>query len=182
MLRYNVAELLRSPIGTTRSYEIADEMCTADELKVVGLHGELTFIRLQENLLLQGWLEGEVTLECSRCLEPYVQPLRMEIEIEFRPSVAVLTGEVLSPPEDDSVYMIDGQHVVDLAEAVREQVLLNLPMRALCSPDCAGLCPICGKNLNQGPCEGHAEELDERLAVLAALLASSEDEEEETAD
>jgi uncharacterized protein len=101
----------------------------------------------------------------------------MEIEIEFQPSVAILTGEPLSPPEDDSVYMIDGHHVVDLDEAVREQVLLNLPMRALCSTDCAGLCPICGKNLNEGPCEGHGEELDERLAVLAALLGPNQDEE-----
>jgi uncharacterized protein len=182
MIRYNVATLLRSSIGTTRSYEIAEEKFVADEVRVTGLHGKVTFTRLRDNLLLQGWLEGEATLECGRCLEPYVQPLHMELEVEFQPSVAISTGEPLPPPEDDSVYMIDGHHVADLDEAVREQVLLSLPMRPLCKPDCAGLCPVCGKNLNEGPCEGHGKEVDERLAVLATLLAAGQDEEQQTED
>lgn len=172
MMRYNVATLLHSPVGTTRSYEIAEEKFLTDELLVTGLRGKVTFIRLRENLLLQGWLEGQVSLECGRCLEAYLQPLRMEVEIEFQPSTANLTGEPLPPPEDTSIYMIDGYHVVDLTEAVREQVLLNLPMRPLCKLDCAGLCPVCGRNLNEGPCEGHGEQVDERLAILAALLGT----------
>jgi uncharacterized protein len=90
--------------------------------------------------------------------------------------VAILTGEPLPPPEDDAVYMIDGHHEIDLAEAVREHVLLNLPLRPLCRPDCAGLCPVCGKNLNQGPCGGHDEQADERLAVLATLLPAGQEE------
>lgn len=177
MIRYNVATLLRSPVGSTRSYEIAEERFSADEVQVAALHGKVTFTRLGDNLLLQGSLDGEAALECGRCLEPYVQPLHMEVEVEFQPSVAIATGEPLPPPEDDSVYMIDGHHVVDLDEAVREQVLLNLPMRPLCKPDCAGLCPICGKNLNEGPCGGHGEEVDERLAVLATFLVDGQDEE-----
>ena len=177
MMRFNVATLLQSPIGTTRSYDIAEDEFVSDELKVTGLHGQVTFTRLRENLLLQGRLEGIATLECGRCLEPYVQPLHMDVELEFQPSVAILTGEPLPPPEDDSVYMIDGHHIVDLDDAVREQVLLSLPMRPLCKPDCAGLCAVCGKNLNEGPCGGHGEQVDERLAVLAALLAPEEKEE-----
>lgn len=172
MIRYNMATLLRSPVGTTRSFQIAEESFSAEDVQVANLRGQITFTRLRENLLLQGWLEGAATLECGRCLEPYVQPVHMEVEVEFQPSVAILTGEPLPPPEDDSVYMIDGHHDADLEEMVREQVLLNLPMRPLCKPDCAGLCPICGQNLNEGPCEGHGEQVDERLAVLAALLAA----------
>jgi uncharacterized protein len=182
MIRYNVATLLRSPVGTTRSYEIAEESFAAEDVQIAALHGKVTFVRLRENLLLQGWLEGQATLECGRCLESYVQPIRMEIEVEFQPSVAILTGEPLPPPEDNSIYMIDGHHVVDLDEAVREQVLLNLPMRPLCKPDCAGLCPVCGKNLNEGSCGGHGEQVDERLAVLAALLTAGQDNEQETTD
>ncbi len=170
MMRYNVATLLRSPVGTTRAYEIAEEEFQADDLLVRSLRGKVLLTRLRENVLLQGALDGTVTLECGRCLEPYEQPLHMEMEVVFQPSVAILTGEPLPPPEDDSVYMIDGHHIVDLDEAVREQVLLNLPIRPLCRPDCAGLCPICGQNLNLGPCPGHGEQTDERLAVLAALL------------
>ena len=175
MIRYNVATLLRSPVGTTRSYEIAEANFVADDLQVTGLHGQVTFTRLRENLLLQGRVKGQVKLECGRCLEPCEQPLDMEVEVEFQPSVAILTGEPMPPPEDDAVYMIDGHHDVDLDEVVREQVLLNLPMRPLCQSDCAGLCSLCGKNLNEGPCEGHHQEVDERVAVLSALLATGDE-------
>jgi len=174
MLRYNVAQLLRSPVGATRRFEVEEEVFQADEYEVHFLHGEFTLTRLRENILLQGWLEGEVELECARCLEMYVQPLHMEMELQFQPSVAILTGEILPPPEDDSIYMLDGHHILDLQEAVREQVLLNLPMRPLCRPECAGLCPVCGKNLNEGSCGGHADQGDERLAVLARLLFPDE--------
>ena len=170
MMRYNVATLLQSPVGTTRTYEIAEDEFRADDLLVTELRGKVLLTRLRENVLLQGSLDAVATLECGRCLEPYQQPLHMDAELVFQPSVAILTGEPLPPPEDDSVYMIDGHHVVDLEEAVREQVLLSLPLRPLCRPDCAGLCPICGQNLNNGPCSGHDQELDERLAVLASLL------------
>ncbi len=174
MLRYNMAQVLRSPIGTTRMLEIEEEVFWADELEVHHLHGRLLLTRLREDLLLQGWLEGEVILECGRCLEPYTQLLHMDVEIEFQPSISILTGELLPPPEDDSIYLLDGHHILDLTEPIREQVLLNLPMRPLCREDCAGLCPICGKNLNEGPCEGHPEEVDERLAGLSSLLFPDE--------
>ena len=177
MLRYNVAQLLSASVGTTRTYEVAEESVQADDLEVRNLHGRVLLTKLQENILLQGHLDGEALLECGRCLESYVQPLHMELELEFQPSVAVLTGEPLPPPEDDSIYLIDGHHMLDLEEPVREQVLLNLPMRPLCKPDCAGLCVVCGKNLNEGPCGGHGEQVDERLAVLAELLAPEKKEE-----
>ncbi len=176
MLRYNVAQLLRAPIGTTRAYDIEEEEpFQVDDLEVKGLHGKILLTRLREDILLQGWLEGTAELQCGRCLESYVQPLHMDLELEFQPSVAILTGEPLPLPEDDAVYVIDEHHTLDLTEAVREQVLLNLPMRPLCRADCAGLCPVCGKNLNEGPCAGHGEEVDERLAVLASLLSNKEE-------
>lgn len=170
MLKFNVAQLLLAPVGTTRSYDIEEETFQADELEVRGLHGHILLTRLREDILLQGTLDAEVTLECSRCLEPYVQPLHMELELEFQPSVAVATGEPLPLPEDDTIFVIDSRHILDLTDAIREQVILNLPMRPLCREECLGLCPICGQNLNEGPCPGHSEEVDDRLAVLGRLL------------
>jgi uncharacterized protein len=170
MLKFNVAQLLLAPVGTTRSYDIEEEVFQADELEVRGLHGHILLTRLREDILLQGVLDAEVTLECSRCLEPYLQPLHMDLELEFQPSVSVVTGEFLPPPEDDTVFVIDGHHILDLTEAIREQVILNLPMRPLCREDCLGLCPVCGQNLNEGPCPGHTEPVDDRLAILGLLL------------
>jgi len=170
MLKHNVAQLLLSPVGTTRELEIEEKVFRADKLEARNLHGRVVLTRLREDILLQGRVEGDVVLECSRCLEAYAQHLQMEMELQFQPSVAILTGEALPLPENDNVYLIDSHHILDLTEPIREQVILSLPMRPLCRPDCAGLCPTCGKNLNEGPCGGHTEEVDERLAVLAALL------------
>lgn len=171
MFQFNVAQLLRSPIGSTRSYEIEEQSFQADEFEVKDLRGTVRLTRLRGELLLQGRLEGTVSLECSRCLERYVQPLHMDLELEYQPSVALVEGEELSLTEQDGVYTIDEHHTLDLAEAVREHIILNLPMQPLCRSDCAGICPICGGNRNEGACPGHEEEMDERLAVLARLLS-----------
>jgi uncharacterized protein len=174
MLQHNVAQLLRSPIGTTRSYEIEEGSFQADELEVTNLHGTVRLTRLRGELLLQGSLEGEVIVECSRCLEPYVQSLRMDLELEYQPSVALAAGDDHALTEDDGVYSIDEHHTLDLVEAIREHVILSLPMQPLCRPDCAGICPICGGNRNQGACPGHPDEVDERMAVLARLLSEED--------
>ncbi len=171
MLRYNVAQLLLAPTGTTRALEIEEKEFWADDVQVQNLHGRILLTRLRDEILAQGELEGTVVLECSRCLEPFQAPLHLEVEIEFRPSVPIpATGKAISLPDDDQIYTLDSHHTLSLVEAVRESVILNLPMRPICRPDCAGLCPVCGANLNENPCGGHEESVDERLAVLASLL------------
>lgn len=172
MVEFNVAQLFRAPIGATRSYEIQEEHLQVDEWQVDNLRGAIRLTRLRGELLLQGWLEGQVILECSRCLEPYAQLLHMDMEVEFRPSVTILAEDESAElaEEEDGVYFLDGHHILDLQEPIREQVILNLPMQPLCRPDCAGLCPICGEDRNKGLCPGHPEQVDERMAALAALL------------
>jgi uncharacterized protein len=171
MLQYNVAQLLRSPTGTTRTHPIEEEEFRVEDLEVRNLQGSIRLTRLRDEVFVQGQLQATATLECSRCLESYEQPLHFELELEFQPSVAILDGKTIAHPEDDSMYMIDGQHNLDLTEAVREHIILNLPMQPVCRDQCAGLCPICGANQNENPCGGHEQEVDERLAILARLLS-----------
>lgn len=170
MLQVNVAQLFREPVGSTRLLKIEEKTFQTDDLQVRALRGDILLTRLRGELLVQGQLKGEVTLECSRCLEPYTETLILDLEAIFRPAVAIGTDKPLPPPEDDTVFHIDEKHVLDLYEVIREEIILSLPMQPVCRFDCAGLCPICGKNLNEGPCEGHAEQIDARLAVLAKLL------------
>ena len=70
--------------------------------------------------------------------------------------------------------MLNEAHEVDLTEPVRQSVLLEIPMKPLCRPDCAGLCPHCGKNRNEGPCDCQEEPADPRLSVLADWLKSEQ--------
>jgi uncharacterized protein len=95
--------------------------------------------------------------------------MHVKFEERFYPTVDVVTGIPLPPVDEDDVFFIDDHHLVDLTEAVRQQVLLDIPMVTLCNEDCAGLCPQCGKDLNPGPCECEPE-VDTRLSVLSKLL------------
>ena len=72
-------------------------------------------------------------------------------------------------PEDVNPY--NGEYI-DLTETIRELLILSEPMKVLCRPDCAGLCPQCGANLNEGACSCPTDRIDPRLAVLSDWLKS----------
>jgi uncharacterized protein len=69
----------------------------------------------------------------------------------------------------DIIYLHPETDKIDLSEDVRDYALLALPMKKLCSENCKGLCPKCGKNLNDGPCECRDEKIDPRWEPLQKL-------------
>ena len=100
---------------------------------------------------------------CARCLKP----LHIDEQLDIS---RVLVDEAENEDEldeEDILLLDDG--CVDLDEVAREAVIFNAEISYLCSPDCLGLCPVCGHDLNLGPCSCKPEP-DERLAALAALL------------
>jgi len=110
--------------------------------------------------------------DCDRCLEK----VNGEYVLEFERTVAdegTLTDEQLEDNIDEYVVIEDGK--LDIDEQLTEALLLEFPRKILCSEDCAGLCPKCGKNLNFGACSCPTKEIDPRLAVLAQLLEKEEE-------
>jgi len=172
-LSINVAQLLKSPTGATRRLELSDDIAGIDEeLHVQSLlTGAVSLIRTADGILVAASLETIVQLECCRCLEPFSIPIRLEIEEEFHPTVDIHTGTVLpvSDTEEDATT-IDEHHVLDLTEVVRQALFLAMPMNPLCKGDCAGLCPLCGNDLNQEQCQCVPDAADPRLEVLRQLL------------
>ena len=151
MVEINVAQFLKSPIGTTRTYEIDEPVNIGDENPLV--RGAVTFLRTNRGILVKGRLKTSVPLTCSRCLSQFAQPLTLDIEEEFFPTIDILTGAAASPPDDEpEAFTIDQNNVLDLSEAIRQYVLLTTPMKPLCREDCQGLCPACGTNLNANTC------------------------------
>ena len=120
---------------------------------------------------------GDVTtrieVECSRCLEPCVVPMQVHFEETFQPSVNMMTGVPL-PPSEDAALQIDEHHLLDLSEIVRQYILTNMPLHPVCRPDCQGLCPECGADLNQGPCSCASLPTSGPFAALAPLLHDEE--------
>ena len=168
---YNVAQLMKAPIGTSLEYDIhEDEIQLDEDIQVIGpLLGHVRFRRTNQGLLVDGWVDLTLELSCNRCLKEFEQPMHVTFEEQFYPTVDVVSGLPLPPFDEEEIFPIDEHHLVDLTEAVRQNVLLALPMVTLCREDCLGLCPQCGHDLNLGPCECKPE-VDTRFSVLEKLL------------
>ncbi|MCL5263846.1 MAG: DUF177 domain-containing protein [Chloroflexi bacterium] len=178
-MKFNVAQLLKAQVGTARQYDIDEEIDRIDDLTPVShLTGKVKLTRIPAGVLVEADLHLTLALACSRCLEELTYPLHLNFSEEFEPTIDVVTGTELPEPEDANTFTIDANHILDLTEAVREYVLLALPMQPLCSEACAGLCPKCGQNLNRGKCDCPTSPADSRLSVLAQLLEDQETDKE----
>jgi uncharacterized protein len=168
-MRFNVAQLLKEPVGASRQHEIEDHITGIDsDLEPVKpLVGKVRFLRTSDGILVTGRLHTEVLASCRRCLQTFDVPVDFDLEEEFRPSVDVSTGAVVSVGIGDSDHTtIDAHHMLDLSEVVRQNLVLAIPMSPLCSSHCRGLCPGCGADLNLGPCTCRHQEGDPRLEAL----------------
>lgn len=116
---------------------------------------ELQLFRQGHEVLVRGRLSGEVSMQCAACLEPVKVEVEAPVELLFAPP-----GATPEFAEDDPLSEMDVLHhdhlVVDVAEPLRELLIVSLPMAARCSESCKGLCPECGHDLNESECK-HAE-------------------------
>lgn len=173
--RFSVSQLLQEPTGATRRHELDDAQLVVDEtLRMHPVKGHVRLTRTPKGVLADADVHGNVDLECGRCLTQYEQPVAFEFSEEFYQTVVVNTGAKLPPPDEEDAFLIDETHKLDLADALREYLLLNLPAAPRCKDDCQGLCQICGANLNDGPHSHDEDVTDPRLAALSKLLGQSE--------
>lgn len=174
---YNVAQLLKAAPGTALRVELedADDLELEDgEARLAGpVMGQVRLHRTNQGVFADGTVEVSVELECSRCLKAFTAAVVFPLREQFYPTIDVNVGIPLPAPDDELAFPIDHNHILDLREAIRQNLVLALPIKALCKEDCAGLCPHCGKDLNEGPCECAPEAVDDRLAVLRQLLEES---------
>lgn len=166
-MQINVAQFLKSEQGATKVVQI--DSTFDDEGTQIPVHGELKLTHINERILVQGKLMIAVPLICSRCLKSFICSIPLNIEEEFYPTIDVNTGSRLPPPDESGVFTIDEYHILDLTEAIRQYKVMALPMKPLCRDECAGICPACGKNLNEGPCDCPSGEIDPRWSNLLKL-------------
>src|SRR5580698_1127196 len=121
------------------------------------------------DIRLKGNFSGVFETPCARCVEPVQHPLSGDFDLLFRPpGVDVESSEhAISTPETEIGYYENGG--LALEDVLREQVLLSLPARTLCQPDCKGLCPRCGQNRNETACDCDSGPSDPRWEALAGL-------------
>ena len=132
----NVAQLLREPTGSSRSYSMGEVL---NEQSQGLVEGKVVLIHINQGILIRVELATELELVCSRCLNTFICPISCHIEEQFLPVVDVVSGLQLPPSEESTGFTIDSNHILDLGELIRQYILLNLPMKPLCRPDCNGI-------------------------------------------
>lgn len=168
-MRINVSQLLKEPIGATRSYkvnEVAD--ITGDSGSHI-VHGKIKLLRTDQGVLAKIALRTDVEVTCSRCLSSFDCPLTLNFEEEYFPVLDIIGGTPLSPPDEPGCLTIDEHHILDSTEAARQYALLTIPMKPVCNTNCAGLCSVCGHNLNKGPCGCPPQKADPCWSKLKEL-------------
>lgn len=129
-------------------------------------HGKHKVIK---DIRLRGRLKAGLELQCARCLEPVRQDIAREFELLYRPLGADAGRDELSVTDAEAeIGYYQGEGIL-LEDVLREQVLLALPLKVTCREDCKGLCPHCGKNLNQEQCSCSVPLEDPRWAALKEI-------------
>ncbi len=116
--------------------------------KITGNHG---------SPILEADVAFSLSVPCDRCTEM----IRRDYAYSFRHGLVRSLNQ-----EDDSDFYLVVEEELDLDELIRADILLELPTKYLCSPDCKGLCPLCGQNWNEGSCACETRQIDPRLEVL----------------
>ena len=174
MIGVNVAQLLHAPVGTTRSYPLEEfEPELAQELNLLTpIIGTLKLTRTNHGILADVVYTVDVEQECGRCLDPARSTIKSEVSEEFLPSVNITTGmpEIIDP--DLEAPRVNANHELDVTDIVRQDIVVQQPLQPLCKPDCPGLCPSCGSELQAGACAcaDDGEIADNQLGRLGELL------------
>jgi uncharacterized protein len=168
--RVNVASLLKEPVGSTRDIALhLDTLSLDDELTARDVRADARLTRIKDAILVQGQVRATVPMECAACLAEYDQPVSESFSEPFRQLVDVRTGAAIPDAtngadderDDEPAFTIDESHELDLAEALRQWIVLAIPMQPSCGPDCPG--PLLRETRTD-------EAVDDRFASLATLL------------
>jgi uncharacterized protein len=184
---FKVSELEREPIDfdlelAPGAVDLGSEAEQQGPLAASGraevLHEHRGPREIVADIRLRGRFAGNFQVPCARCVEPVRIPLEADFDLIFRPAAADAepTERSITAPESEIGYYQEDS--LALEDVLREQVLLSLPARTLCKPDCKGLCPRCGANRNSQPCtcdEGPRDLRWEALAGLRERIESKED-------
>ena len=179
----DIKELELRPVDFEEEFQpgvidLGSEVCQRTLLKTSGRaemveehHGKHKIIK---DIRLRGRLAAGLELQCARCLEPVKQDVARQFELLYRPLGADAGRDELSVTDAEAeIGYYQGEGIL-LEDVLREQVLLALPLKITCRDDCKGLCPHCGKNLNQEQCSCDAPVEVARWSALKEIRGSLE--------
>jgi uncharacterized protein len=178
-----IEELERHPVDFNEEYapgaiDFGADLRQDSGLKTAGRaqlveehHGKHQII---QDIRIKGDLSSRFELACARCLEPVMHDVQRSFELLYRPlGTDAGRAELSVTAAEAEIGYYQGEGLL-LEDMLREQVLLALPIKAICREDCKGLCPHCGRNLNEGQCSCSEPIADPRWAALKEIRGKLE--------
>lgn len=170
----NIAPLLKQPLGTRVELALAESPIDPRgdnagllDASIVDIDAKLHATHTNPGPFFEGEADAHVAATCARCLKPIDAPVHADFAEQYYATIPVDTGvAVMAAPLDAKT--IGSDFKVDLTDLLREELILATPLAPLCREDCAGLCPVCGEDLNERA-HTHDDAVDARWSALQGL-------------
>lgn len=177
--RVNVAALLQEPVGSSRTVHLhLNSLSLDDDFVANDLNSDVRLIRLQHHVLAIGEIRAELELECVRCLDTFLYRAQTPFSEQFLQTHDVRSGAQVSEErkpvdqkpidDEDQPFVIDEGHELDLREAIRQNIIVDLPVAPSCGDDCPG-----PPDLEH---DDSAAQQEHQFGVLAQLLDDNDNE------
>lgn len=147
MIKFSIKNILLEEVGARLDFnfeEKIDQLGLPAEIEGKSAKGKVTFTKLEESILASADFTAEVVLICDRCLSNFDKTLEISLEREYN---------INRQAKNEEELYVDKYGDIDLSEAVREDIILAVPMKNLCREGCQGICPNCGVNMNIEKCQ-----------------------------
>jgi len=126
-VQISVRDILSESVGYSRTYKIDGETPSLATVRLAqSVVGEVAIARLESGLLVRGQIETEASIECHRCLRTFDRPVKLRFKQLYAPD-----------PGDDELPIVDD--TIDLAPLIEQEIILSLPIKVLCTPNCRGI-------------------------------------------
>jgi len=146
----------------------SEELVEENAVFLKPVHVEVFVRKVGEELLIKGKIITMLNFVCCRCLMPFELPVDSKFDLVYLPEELEVAKEELEQ-DDLNMFFYYKRHL-DVKDVILEQLNLTFPVRPLCSPECQGICPVCGKLIKEGKCSCLAKESDHRLDKLKIFL------------
>ncbi|MGQ9569328.1 MAG: YceD family protein [Thermodesulfovibrionales bacterium] len=121
-------------------------------------------------VLISGDIKADVELQCSRCLKDFKLTMTIPFDVVYNPIDELKNEERYELKQDELDMGFYSGDELDISELIKEQIILNIPMKPLCNELCKGICLKCGADLNYDKCSCGEKEIDPRLEILQKFL------------
>ncbi|MGB9607100.1 MAG: YceD family protein [bacterium] len=165
-MKLDLSELIKSA-GAVIPFHLEEEIEVEGVELLSPVIADCKFSNTHRSIVIECEFDTSYMAECVRCLKHFPYHLHFAFQEAYTRQDLMLDSKGNLLTEDEDIRSVFEGYVLDLSELLRQNIIIALPVAPLCSPDCKGLCPKCGKDLNEGECDCEKKKIDPRWQKLS---------------